>query len=336
MTPLFARYSVRFQPTYIIIFYSSCHYCIRRLPLQKATCNNLITQFILTNFLFSFFGLESILCSMLVTCHLVRGNSIPNKWLTTNLRNSCLMPSSPYISLGNWIITTTSSTKNNNDNCNIIMIITMLYDNNTTRRIRSKYICRPRVVVEVGNHFVWEFRAGHVAAHVPDTLAVMHHYRTCEFGGETCLANPSVQDRSAWKYGDSLVTAVRMRFHQFAAEGCPALLNGARAAGKSLLAAVGLPAPVASVVANGAVNNSTVRRHRSPLLSWWELPWPSLRPETATWVAAPRVKKWHLFPFPFCLDRPTTSRLHAPLASFVHRRLSPLLLPLHLTIWRRN
>ena len=77
-------------------------------------------------------------------------------------------------------------------------------------------------MVEVGNHFVWEFRAGHVAAHVPDSLAVMHHYRTCEFGGETCLANPSVQDRSAWKYGDSLVSAVRQRFQQFAPR-CPSL-----------------------------------------------------------------------------------------------------------------
>ena len=77
---------------------------------------------------------------------------------------------------------------------------------------RSKYIAKPKSVVEVGNHFVWEFRAGHVAAHVPDTMAVMHHYRTCEFGGETCLANPSTQDRSAWKYGDALVEAVTRRF----------------------------------------------------------------------------------------------------------------------------
>lgn len=79
-------------------------------------------------------------------------------------------------------------------------------------------------MVEVGNHFVWEFRAGHVAAHVPDSLAVMHHYRTCEFGGDTCLANPSVQDRSAWKYGDSLVKAVRQRFQQFA-NSCPSLMS---------------------------------------------------------------------------------------------------------------
>ncbi|XP_045027294.1 uncharacterized protein LOC116919261 isoform X2 [Daphnia magna] len=90
-------------------------------------------------------------------------------------------------------------------------------------RIRSKYICRPRAVVEVGNHFVWEFRAGNVAAHVPDSLALMHHYRTCEFGGDTCLANPSIQDRSAWKYGDALVNAVRRRFEQFG-QYCPTLL----------------------------------------------------------------------------------------------------------------
>lgn len=70
---------------------------------------------------------------------------------------------------------------------------------------------------------MWEFRAGNVAAHVPDSLALMHHYRTCEFGGDTCLANPSIQDRSAWKYGDALVNAVRRRFEQFG-QYCPTLL----------------------------------------------------------------------------------------------------------------
>lgn len=89
-------------------------------------------------------------------------------------------------------------------------------------RIRSKYICRPKAVVEVGNHFVWEFRAGFVAAHVPDSLAIMHHYRTCEFGGDTCLANPSVQDRSAWRYGEQLAEAVRRR-RQMWAGACPAM-----------------------------------------------------------------------------------------------------------------
>ena len=82
-------------------------------------------------------------------------------------------------------------------------------------RIRSKYICRPRRVVEVGNHFVWEFRSGAVAYHVPDTVAIMHHYRSCEFGGEACLANPSIEDRTAFKYSGQLISAVRHRLSQW-------------------------------------------------------------------------------------------------------------------------
>jgi hypothetical protein len=48
-------------------------------------------------------------------------------------------------------------------------------------------------------------------------------------GGDTCLANPSIQDRSAWKYGDDLATAVRRRFRQFGLS-CPVLLPIAAAA----------------------------------------------------------------------------------------------------------
>ena len=84
-------------------------------------------------------------------------------------------------------------------------------------RIRSKYIVRPRQVVEVGNHFVWEFRPGHSAMHVPDSVAIMHHYRTCEFGGQSCLSNPSVEDRTAWNYKTQLVKAVNNRILHFSA-----------------------------------------------------------------------------------------------------------------------
>lgn len=78
-------------------------------------------------------------------------------------------------------------------------------------RIRSKFICQPRRVVEVGNHFVWEFRSGSTSHHVSESVAIMHHYRNCEFGGDSCLANPSTEDRTALKYRQPLVRAVRHR-----------------------------------------------------------------------------------------------------------------------------
>lgn len=140
-------------------------------------------------------------------------------------------------------------------------------------RIRSKYICRPRTVVEVGNHFVWEFRAGHVAAHVPDSLAVMHHYRTCEFGGDTCLSNPSVQDRSAWKYGDPLVLAVRHRFQQFG-QTCPAILSEPQMLPSQHSPNKMAALPIAAVNSN-SLKNATVLTKASPsqISSWPNASW---------------------------------------------------------------
>lgn len=134
-------------------------------------------------------------------------------------------------------------------------------------RIRSKYICRPRAVVEVGNHFVWEFRAGNVAAHVPDTLAVMHHYRTCEFGGDTCLANPSIQDRSAWKYGDALATAVRQRFRQFGLS-CPVLLPTAAVEQHSATIAT----TITTMNISSSLSSTSNAVSPSPFLISWRIP----------------------------------------------------------------
>ncbi|XP_034941588.1 uncharacterized protein [Chelonus insularis] len=73
---------------------------------------------------------------------------------------------------------------------------------------RSKYICKPRDIVEAGNHFVWEFLAGHGTLNVPADAAILHHYRVCEFGGDDCVKTPSIIDRTAYKYRDKLADAV--------------------------------------------------------------------------------------------------------------------------------
>ncbi|XP_054284121.1 uncharacterized protein LOC129001015 [Macrosteles quadrilineatus] len=73
---------------------------------------------------------------------------------------------------------------------------------------RSKYICRPERVIEVGNHFVWEFIPGHGTVNVPGDAAIMHHYRVCEFGGDDCVRSASVVDRTLCRYRDRLIRAV--------------------------------------------------------------------------------------------------------------------------------
>lgn len=69
---------------------------------------------------------------------------------------------------------------------------------------RSKYICKPRDIVEAGNHFVWELLAGHTTLNVPADAAILHHYRVCEFGGDDCVKTPSVVDKTAYKYRQKL------------------------------------------------------------------------------------------------------------------------------------
>lgn len=78
---------------------------------------------------------------------------------------------------------------------------------------RSKYICRPEVVVEAGNHFVWEFLPGHYTLNVNPHAGFLHHYRICEFGGNNCINTASTVDRSAFRYKERLVQAVRDRYN---------------------------------------------------------------------------------------------------------------------------
>ncbi|CAG9773807.1 unnamed protein product [Ceutorhynchus assimilis] len=77
---------------------------------------------------------------------------------------------------------------------------------------RSKYICRPELVVEAGNHFVWEFIPGHGTLNVPADAAILHHYRICEFGGNDCIKTASVVDRTAYRYSESLSQSVREQY----------------------------------------------------------------------------------------------------------------------------
>lgn len=74
---------------------------------------------------------------------------------------------------------------------------------------RSKYIVKPEQVIEAGNHFVWEFMPGKGHMNVAADVAMLHHYRVCEFGGEDCIKAASVQDRTAHKYSGELVARVR-------------------------------------------------------------------------------------------------------------------------------
>ncbi|CAL1277963.1 unnamed protein product [Larinioides sclopetarius] len=73
---------------------------------------------------------------------------------------------------------------------------------------RSKYIVVPERIVEVGNHVVWRHTSGSRAISVPDTMALLHHYRICEFGGFSCLKKGSLVDRTATKFGPNLLKRV--------------------------------------------------------------------------------------------------------------------------------
>ncbi|XP_049853300.1 uncharacterized protein LOC126334765 isoform X2 [Schistocerca gregaria] len=79
---------------------------------------------------------------------------------------------------------------------------------------RSKYVCRPELVVEAGNHFVWELAPGHGTLNVPADAAILHHYRVCEFGGDDCVKTPSVVDRTVHRYRQRLEARVLARWRQ--------------------------------------------------------------------------------------------------------------------------
>ncbi|KAK8767201.1 hypothetical protein V5799_006022 [Amblyomma americanum] len=78
-------------------------------------------------------------------------------------------------------------------------------------RQRSKCILEPESVVEVGNHFVWEFLAGKTTVNVASSVAFLHHYRVCEFGGNDCVNATSVRDTKVYYWKPRLLEAVGRR-----------------------------------------------------------------------------------------------------------------------------
>ncbi|KAI5723748.1 hypothetical protein M8J76_010411 [Diaphorina citri] len=80
---------------------------------------------------------------------------------------------------------------------------------------RSKYIIRPEFVVEVGNHFVWEFLPGHASLNVPQNAGILHHYRICEFGGNDCIKKKYVEDRTAHRYKSQLLASVEAVYRRY-------------------------------------------------------------------------------------------------------------------------
>lgn len=76
---------------------------------------------------------------------------------------------------------------------------------------RSKCIVLPEKVVEMGNHFVWEFATGKAMTNVAPEAAFLHHYRVCEFGGNDCINTTHVTDRRMYAWRDQLVDAVALR-----------------------------------------------------------------------------------------------------------------------------
>lgn len=73
---------------------------------------------------------------------------------------------------------------------------------------RSKFIVKPKNVVEVGNHFVWQFFYNHNTLNVPSTIGILNHYRVCEFDGDDCVHLPSTVDRTLHRYRNSLTCNV--------------------------------------------------------------------------------------------------------------------------------
>ncbi len=79
-------------------------------------------------------------------------------------------------------------------------------------KMRSKYICDPRKLIEAGNHFVWESIEGQQPLHVSEEIGFLHHYRECliqENGKCGGVDEPNIFDRTVPdKYGQELTHRV--------------------------------------------------------------------------------------------------------------------------------
>lgn len=77
---------------------------------------------------------------------------------------------------------------------------------------RSKYIAKIKNVVEVGNHFVWQFFPNQGTLNVAADVAILNHYRVCEFGGDDCVHSTSTVDRTLYRYRHNLTCKVAQKW----------------------------------------------------------------------------------------------------------------------------
>lgn len=77
---------------------------------------------------------------------------------------------------------------------------------------RSKCIVLTDHTIEMGNHFVWEFSYGKHTLNIDPKIAYLHHYRICEFGGDSCVyKNHPIIDRRTHYWANDLLNAIRKR-----------------------------------------------------------------------------------------------------------------------------
>lgn len=80
-------------------------------------------------------------------------------------------------------------------------------------RERSKIICDPRRILEVGNHWIWEFlNEDYNSAYYvfEPEVALLYHYRRCsDYYDKSYLVEGNfVVDRTIFKYEDELVDRI--------------------------------------------------------------------------------------------------------------------------------
>ncbi|XP_067141214.1 uncharacterized protein [Centruroides vittatus] len=86
---------------------------------------------------------------------------------------------------------------------------------------RSKFIVIPERALEVGNHVVWKHMSGSFPVLVSEKVALLHHYRICEFGGFDCTKKPFMIDRSAQRFNTTLLHNVNRQCKYTFHGSCP-------------------------------------------------------------------------------------------------------------------
>jgi len=81
--------------------------------------------------------------------------------------------------------------------------------------VRSKMIVLPQNIFEVGNHGVWKSINKKWLTFVKPSIAFLHHYRICEFGGDDCVKSASIIDQKTYFWKDELIRAVNTTFQAF-------------------------------------------------------------------------------------------------------------------------